>query len=146
MSGIDFIADTNAIIYLLSGKPYMKQYEDARLGVSVITEMELLSFPRVTPTELLKKLLKTCPAENLVKQPDIQITPTDILSRQRAPISMSKISFKISPRRIRRIKLNYRRCDYNCFHQIHYNIKTLSTVIQFILFKMLMFEEVQKGM
>lgn len=62
MNGIDFIADTNAIIYLLSGKPYMRPYSDARLGVSVITEMELLSFPRITPDELknLRSLLSDC--------------------------------------------------------------------------------------
>ena len=81
MSGIDFIADTNAIIYLLSGKPYMKQYEDARLGVSVITEMELLSFPRVTPTELsnLKALLSDCiifPLNTAVKDRAIHIRRT----------------------------------------------------------------------
>ena len=81
MSGIDFIADTNAIIYLLSGKPYMKQYEDARLGVSVITEMELLSFPRVTPTELsnLKAVLSDCiifPLNDTVKDRAIHIRRT----------------------------------------------------------------------
>ena len=81
MSGIDFIADTNAIIYLLSGKPYMKQYEEARLGVSVITEMELLSFPRVTPTELsnLKAVLSDCiifPLNDTVKDRAIHIRRT----------------------------------------------------------------------
>lgn len=62
MNGIDFIADTNAVIYLLSGEPYIKQYENARPGVSVITETGILSFPRITPTELnnLKALLSDC--------------------------------------------------------------------------------------
>ena len=62
MNGIDFIADTNEIIYLLSGKPYMLPYGDSNLGVSVITEMELLSFPRITTLELfnLKNLLSDC--------------------------------------------------------------------------------------
>ena len=81
MNGIHFIADTNAIIYLLSGKPYMKQYEDARFGVSVITEMELLSFPRITPTELsnLKALLSDCiifPLDTAVKDRAIHIRRT----------------------------------------------------------------------
>ena len=81
MNGIDFIADTNAIIYLLSGKPYMKQYEDARFGVSVITEMELLSFPRITPAELsnLKDLLSDCiifPLDIAVKDRAIHIRRT----------------------------------------------------------------------
>ena len=81
MNGIDFIADTNAIIYLLSGKPYMKQYEDARFGVSIITEMELLSFPRITPAELsnLKDLLSDCiifPLDIAVKDRAIHIRRT----------------------------------------------------------------------
>ena len=81
MNGIDFIADTNAIIYLLSGKPYMKQYEDARFGVSIITEMELLSFPRITPVELsnLKDLLSDCiifPLDIAVKDRAIHIRRT----------------------------------------------------------------------
>ena len=81
MSGIDFIADTNAIIYLLSGKPYMKPYEDARLGVSVITEMELLSFPRITPSELnnLKALLSDCsifPLDSSIKERAILVRCT----------------------------------------------------------------------
>lgn len=75
MNGIDFIADTNAIIYLLSGKPYMRPYEEARLGVSVITEMELLSFPHITAQELnnLHDLLSDC-----------TIFPLDIFVKERA--------------------------------------------------------------
>ncbi len=53
MNGIDFIADTNAVIYLLSGKPYMRPYSDARLGVSVITEK---GFCKIT--ELALRLLE----------------------------------------------------------------------------------------
>ena len=52
MNGIDFLAYTNAIIYLFLCKPYMLPYGDAWFGVSVITEMELLSFPRITSEEL----------------------------------------------------------------------------------------------
>lgn len=81
MNGIDFLADTNAIIYLLSGKPYMQPYEDARLGVSVITEMELLSFPRITPDELanLQSLLSDCaifPLSAAVKERAILVRRT----------------------------------------------------------------------
>lgn len=62
MNGINFIADTNAIIYLLAGNPCMKSFTDNSLGVSVITEMELLSFPRITEQEqvIIKELLSNC--------------------------------------------------------------------------------------
>ena len=81
MNGIDFLSDTNAIIYLLSGKPYMQPYEDARLGVSVITEMELLSFPRITRDELnnLHSLLSDCtifPLNTAVKERAISVRRT----------------------------------------------------------------------
>ena len=81
MSGIDFIADTNAIIYLLAGKRYMRPYWDKRIGVSVITEMELLSFPRVTASELLnlQSLLSDClifPLSNEIKEKAIFLRRT----------------------------------------------------------------------
>lgn len=54
MNGIDCIADTNALIYLLSGDPCMKPYLLKRIGLSVISEMELLSFPGITTSEVDK--------------------------------------------------------------------------------------------
>ena len=36
MNGTDCIADTNALIYLLSGDPCMKPYLSKRIGLSVI--------------------------------------------------------------------------------------------------------------
>ncbi len=51
MNGTDCIADTNALIYLLSGDPCMKPYLSKRIGLSVISEMELLSFPEITASE-----------------------------------------------------------------------------------------------
>lgn len=48
--------------YLLAGNPCMKSFIDKSLGVSVITEMELLSFPRITEQEqlVIKELLLNC--------------------------------------------------------------------------------------
>ncbi len=43
MSGIDFLADTNAILYFLSGNECMKPFVSSRFAFSVISEMELLS-------------------------------------------------------------------------------------------------------
>lgn len=51
MSGIDYIADTNAVVYLLNGNECMKPYLGKKLGVSVISVMELLSFPEITDAE-----------------------------------------------------------------------------------------------
>ncbi len=62
MSGIDYLADTNALIYLLSGNPCMEPYLSARLGVSVISEMGLLSFPGISPdeTNTIRSFLGEC--------------------------------------------------------------------------------------
>ena len=51
MSGIDYLADTNAIIYLLGGKECMKPFLSKKLGVSIISVMELLSYPGISSEE-----------------------------------------------------------------------------------------------
>ena len=42
MNGIDYLADTNALIYLLAGNECMRPYLDKRFAVSVISYMEIL--------------------------------------------------------------------------------------------------------
>ncbi|MBO7485943.1 MAG: hypothetical protein J6T84_07755 [Spirochaetaceae bacterium] len=44
MNGIDFIADTNALLYIFKKNSCMLPYLQSAIGISVITEMELLSF------------------------------------------------------------------------------------------------------
>ena len=78
MSGIDYVADTNAIIYLLAGNGCMEAYKDASIGVSVISEMELLSFPRITEQEsqIIKNLLSHCiifPLQHEIKNQGIYL-------------------------------------------------------------------------
>ena len=51
MSGTDYLADTNAVLYFLSGNECMKPYVFSRFAFSVISEMELLSFPKITEDE-----------------------------------------------------------------------------------------------
>ncbi len=73
MNGIDFVVDTNTIIYLFSGKACATPYTDSNLIVSVITEMELLSFPRITNDEAaaLKSFISDCiviPLEERIKE------------------------------------------------------------------------------
>ena len=62
MNGIDFIADTNALLYLLSGNPCMKPYLSSYIGLSVISEMELLSFFGITSfeEERIRYLIQDC--------------------------------------------------------------------------------------
>jgi len=51
MSGIDYLADTNAVLYFLSGNECMRPYVSSHFAFSVISEMELLSFPKITEDE-----------------------------------------------------------------------------------------------
>ncbi|MBR5344918.1 MAG: type II toxin-antitoxin system VapC family toxin [Clostridia bacterium] len=62
MNGIDFLADTNAVLYLLSGNHCMEPYRSNRFAVSIISVMELLSFPNITPKEetIIRQFLSTC--------------------------------------------------------------------------------------
>lgn len=62
MNGISFVADTNALIYLLNGNTCMTPYLDKNLSYSVISEMELLSYSGITKSEenSIKSLLKEC--------------------------------------------------------------------------------------
>lgn len=62
MNGIDFLADTNALIYLLNGNQCMSMYLEKCLAFSVISEMELLSFHGISENEeiFIKSFLKDC--------------------------------------------------------------------------------------
>ena len=62
MNGIEFLADTNAVLYLLSGNPCMEPYRSERFAVSVISVMELLSFPGITTDEekTIRRFLSAC--------------------------------------------------------------------------------------
>ena len=62
MNGIDYVADTNALLYLLSGNECMRPHLDKRLAISIISEMELLSFTGITETEEanVRALLSEC--------------------------------------------------------------------------------------
>ena len=53
MNGTNFLADTNALIYLLNGNQCMSNYLQKNLYVSVISEMELLSYSGITPDEAI---------------------------------------------------------------------------------------------
>jgi len=62
MNGSNYIADTNALIYLLAGNTCMKPYLNKRLGLSIISEIEMLSFSGITVSEekCIQSMLKEC--------------------------------------------------------------------------------------
>lgn len=57
MSGTDYLLDTNAVLGYLGGNERVcafvekEEASGASFAVSVITKLELLSFPRITPQE-----------------------------------------------------------------------------------------------
>ena len=69
MNGIDFVADTNALIYLLNGNSCMLPFLNKNLAFSVISEMELLSFSGISEAEEnnIKALLNDCEEISLLK-------------------------------------------------------------------------------
>ena len=78
MSGIDIIADTNFLLYVLKEYPCVLPFLDKRIGISVISEMELLSFSSLTATDdiVLKNLILKCevfPLNNQIKERAILI-------------------------------------------------------------------------
>lgn len=69
MSGIKFIVDTNAILYSINDNPCMSEYLDSEFGISVITEMELLSFRDITVEEenVIRRIAAKCEYFSLTK-------------------------------------------------------------------------------
>jgi len=51
---IDFIADTNFLIYIHEGNPNIVPFLDYNFGISFITEVELLGFKGITRAEEIK--------------------------------------------------------------------------------------------
>ena len=62
MNGIDFFVDTNILIYIMSGRPEVSLIGTFSLGVSVISEIELLGRKYILPQEVntIRNLLKEC--------------------------------------------------------------------------------------
>jgi predicted nucleic acid-binding protein len=65
MSGNKFLLDTNAVLYILGGDEVLAELlNDERLYISIITEMELLSYKSITVKE--KQLIKNFLADFIV--------------------------------------------------------------------------------
>ncbi|MBQ9725433.1 MAG: type II toxin-antitoxin system VapC family toxin [Neisseriaceae bacterium] len=78
MSGIDLLLDTNALLYLLRGYACMQPYLSKQFGISVISEMELLSFAQNSEEDEkhIQSLIQDCAIfwlDNTVKNRTISI-------------------------------------------------------------------------
>ena len=78
MNGIDFLADTNALIYILNGNSCMTPFLQNELAFSVISELELLSFHGITSEEEnnIRLFLLNCkeiPLADEIKEKTIEI-------------------------------------------------------------------------
>ncbi len=62
MNGIDFLADTNFLIYLLEGRPETELFADHSFAISFVTEIELLGGKSISDDEkqIIQQLLDTC--------------------------------------------------------------------------------------
>lgn len=62
MNGIDFLADTNILIYILEGHPGVEAILPYHIAVSVISEIELLGKCAITQLEkeTIRQLLADC--------------------------------------------------------------------------------------
>ena len=100
MNGIDYLADTNAVIYLLKGNDCMQPYLASRLSISVISLMELLSFPDITQAEdkMIRELINSCEVLSLsedIVELTIQIRKNAKVKLPDAIIAATAISHQI---------------------------------------------------
>ncbi len=101
MNGTDFLADTNALIYLLDGNSCMSPFLQNKLAFSVISEMELLSFSGITAEEEtnIKSLLLDCKEISLtneIKEKTIEIRKTYRIKLPDAIVAASAIVNNLS--------------------------------------------------
>jgi len=93
---IDFLVDTNFVIYYLAGHHSVAQYDLYRFSVSVITELELLSKPDMADEEegAIQVFLADCLLFGLtanIRQRAIQIIRTHRLKLPDALIAATAI-------------------------------------------------------
>lgn len=62
MTGLDLLADTNFLIAVHEGDEMVESFLDQSVAISVISEIELLGFPKITEEEKrkLRLLLRSC--------------------------------------------------------------------------------------
>lgn len=71
MNGNKLFVDTNILLYFLNGDPeVIEMISDRELAVSFVSELELLSFPKITPNseKIIKGLLDSCLIKDLTQE------------------------------------------------------------------------------
>jgi predicted nucleic acid-binding protein len=100
MTGIDFLVDTNILIYLHEAKPEVLAFIDYSWSCSVISEMELLGTPNLSKTEKqkLQSLLNDCiifSLDNDIKEIAIKIRQTKKVKLPDAIIAATAIHYNL---------------------------------------------------
>jgi predicted nucleic acid-binding protein len=99
MNGINIIADTNILIYLLKGDVRIaEQLEGRQVFISVITEMELLGMYGISQTNLkfVKNVINDCVIvdfNNEIKQTAIELKQKHKIKLPDAIIAATSIFF-----------------------------------------------------
>jgi len=86
MIGIDFLADTNFLIAVHEGKEFTKAFLEQTVAVSIITEIELMGFPKITEGEKRKltSLLRSCEVIGL--NPEVKDLAITLRQKQRVKV------------------------------------------------------------
>jgi predicted nucleic acid-binding protein len=98
MNGVDFLADTNVLIYALEGHPAVLGIAQCSVAVSVISEIELLGKKGIMPHEatVIHSMLKDCiviPFMSEIKDIAISLKQTYTLKIPDAIVAATAIHF-----------------------------------------------------
>lgn len=97
---IDFIADSNILIYILEGNSVIKSFMDYNFGISIISEIELLGYKNLTKEEenLINSLIDDCfvfGVDENVKKNTIKLRKKYSLKLPDAIIAATSMTFSI---------------------------------------------------
>jgi len=100
MNGIDFIADTNILLYILEDLPQVKEISDHSFAISVISEIELLGKKDISrqDTKIIRNLLGDCillPFTDSVKEKTIELKQKYTIKVPDAIIAATSIVYKL---------------------------------------------------
>ena len=101
MNGNNILLDTNTVLYFLSGDQTVADFiQEKKLFISIITELELLSYKNLTTKEIkvITTFLKEIHIENIsqkIKEESIKIRRSSTLKLPDCIIAATSISLQI---------------------------------------------------
>jgi predicted nucleic acid-binding protein len=101
MNGNNILLDTNTVLYFLSGDQTVADFiQEKKLFISIITELELLSYKNLTTKEIkvIRTFLKEIHIENIsqkIKEESIKIRRSSNLKLPDCIIAATSISLQI---------------------------------------------------